>query len=867
MKQMRSLLFIPLLAGTVVPAGMANNQTLSFFCDRPRTIIANFGSTFYVSPEGDDGNSGLNWANAKLTLQAGVDTAAERLGSTVWVSNGIYGISAPVTVSNSVAVRGYGGASQTLVQRTGSAKHRIFSITNGIVEGLTIAKGDAPAANYNGLGVRIDYDGIVSNCVIIANGNGYNTEGGGVFLNGGGTVSHCLIATNYVSNYGAAGVYVLNKGTVEHCVIECNGTRGSRQGGGVALKGGGVLRNCLVRNNTHHNTHAYWPSAGGVYAGAGSVVENCTIVSNYCPAAGGLSVNGAACITNTIIAFNRGSAGSAMDVVINGTGAKFSRCVTPVLLPGGDNVSADPQFADWRAGDYRLFPGSPCIDAGVNAGWMTGEHDILGGPRVRDGTVEIGAVEFAEGALACNPVGTPSSGLASNWVAFTAGVAGTNLTSLTYKWDFENDGSFDAEGSDQAVVSHLYWPGRYSVRLEVTNGIGEKAVCVRTNLIHVAPLVVHASPAGTSMPEFPYNTWAKATPRIQDAIDAGLDGSLVLVTNGLYLAPAEIQLEKGITVRSVNGAANTIVKRSATSSTAYYRVFYLCHTNAVLEGVTICNGLNNSGAYNLYNGSGAGALIDWYGRVEGCIFTNNYISQNGYGAGVYLFGGGVVRNCVIAWNRVSNYGGGGATISGNGLIENCVISNNYVTGSGGGGGASLHGGGILRGCLITGNVHANNNPAYWPGPGGVLCYYAGGFIENCTIVSNSAPSVGGFGVRENNGKAYVRNTIMYGNLSTVYGAHNYTNATVATAYYTNCLAEPLISSGQGNRAGDPLFVNTNSSDYRVLKNSPARNAGVNQGWMADGVDLWGTPRIDRKLVDIGCYEVPYVEPGTLIMVK
>jgi|LSQX01.2.fsa_nt_gb hypothetical protein len=96
MKHMRSLLFIPLLAGTVVPAGMANNQTLSFSCDRPGTIIANFGSTFYVSPEGDDGNSGLNWANAKLTLQAGVDTAAERLGSTVWVSNGIYGITAPI---------------------------------------------------------------------------------------------------------------------------------------------------------------------------------------------------------------------------------------------------------------------------------------------------------------------------------------------------------------------------------------------------------------------------------------------------------------------------------------------------------------------------------------------------------------------------------------------------------------------------------------------------------------------------------------------------------------------------------------------------------------------------------------------------
>ena len=41
-----------------------------------------------------------------------------------------------------------------------------------------------------------------------------------------------------------------------------------------------------------------------------------------------------------------------------------------------------------------LAPTSPCIDAGINATWMLGAHDLDGGPRIRKGKagiVDLGA--------------------------------------------------------------------------------------------------------------------------------------------------------------------------------------------------------------------------------------------------------------------------------------------------------------------------------------------------------------------------------------------------------------------------------------------------------------------------------------------
>jgi hypothetical protein len=76
-------------------------------------------------------------------------------------------------------------------------------------------------------------------------------------------------------------------------------------------------------------------------------------------------------------------------------------------VPGPGNIDADPMFVDPNNGDYRLSPGSPCIDSGNNnaiAGLA--DTDFDGNPRFADdpatadmgcGTpavVDMGAYEF-----------------------------------------------------------------------------------------------------------------------------------------------------------------------------------------------------------------------------------------------------------------------------------------------------------------------------------------------------------------------------------------------------------------------------------------------------------------------------------------
>ena len=53
---------------------------------------------------------------------------------------------------------------------------------------------------------------------------------------------------------------------------------------------------------------------------------------------------------------------------------------------GAGNIDADPLFFDPMNGDYRLQPGSPCIDAGDNTLFPTRGNfvDLLGLPRFVD---------------------------------------------------------------------------------------------------------------------------------------------------------------------------------------------------------------------------------------------------------------------------------------------------------------------------------------------------------------------------------------------------------------------------------------------------------------------------------------------------
>ncbi len=834
-----------------VPAGMATSPTLSFTADQPFTLTAYFGANYYVTTNGSDAADGLTWETAKRNIQPAVDLASD--GDLVLVSNGVYSITSQIAVTKGVTVRSLNGADHTFIHR-GSGDYRLVLLkhADAVFDGFTLSKSTRGA-------VYIDAAGTLVNCVVSNNFSGNNTiSGGGVWLEKGGLVKNCRIINNTVKTSGGAGgsgggLYLNAGGLVDSCVISNNAVYdggGAGHGGGVYMAGGGRIRNCLITRNSHNL------NASGVYM-TGGVIESCTIVDNHCVAV--LGVGGLYCsngtILNSIIACNTHVNGIHNYVNAGTTWSYTSSCTTPAVA-GTGNTALDPQFRDRAAKDYRLLPG-PCVDAGANQGWMdSSANDLSGNPRIQNGTVDMGAYEYAAGALACSFEGTPQTAFMSNAVVFTAYADGTNTTGLYYQWSFDNGAGFDIEGPGRAVVTNLYWPGLYSVRLVVTNAVGEIATEVREDYVKVAPAIAYVSTNAASAQ--PFNTWVTAATNIQDAINAGMDGTLVLVSNGTYRITRQIELLDNIAVRSVNGAGRTEVRRLSGNT----RIFYTTRPEAVIDGFTIAAG-NLGGVY-----------LDTGGVVSNCIISGNVggLNMAFRGGGVYMNNNGLVRNCKIINNSLTYSGGnggygGGVYMTGGGTLDTCIISNNvasYGTGSSSrGGGVYMTGAGLIRNCLITKNSH--NYRA-----GGVYC--SGGVVENCTIVSNQVTTyvVGGEtiagivgGLECINGT--IRNTIIQFNRS-VSGLYNYLNSGTSWSY-NNCSTYPTNGlTGSGNIDGDPLFRNVARGNFTLTSGSPCINAGLYQSWMDEAFDLAGQSRILDKVVDIGAYE-GRLPGGTLTILR
>ncbi len=457
-------------------------------------------------------------------------------------------------------------------------------------------------------------------------------------------------------------------------------------------------------------------------------------------------------------------------------------------------------------------------------------------------------------------------------------------------------------------------------------------------------------------------SWLAPFLTISNAVAAGHAagaGSVVLVSNGLYLTTAEILITNALTVRSWNEGAldltNTVVQRAGPG---FHRLFLLQHPDALVEGFTITNGQITAG----YGGAGVyinqgGTLRDCI--VAGCVATNSTATEVG---GVMIYQTGLMANCVIDNNR--GYRAGGVYLSEGGMVSNCLVVNNTNTYNslvhGSGGGIRIVGGGTAICCTVTGNlaraygggIYINTGAVYncdvigntalvfgggiFMGPdsyvadcllqsnlneaarSGALFFYQGGLAENCRILDNRGNCGGGVnfyksgtlrdslicgniatnygggavivgGVLENctivsntrdsasatgGGGLYLDyrldwillvNNIIYGNISTIGSNYYHQTGTVTTGgyVYSNCCVAPLPVQQVDCLAEDPLFADPAAGNYRLQRDSPCVNSGLNQPWMAGDLELDNHHRLDRfnRLVDRGAYE--YVFPGTM----
>ena len=864
-------------------------------------------ATNYVSLLGSNTEPYSDWGSAATNIQTAIDYAATHAGyDTVMVSNGTYVLASQISLTNAITVRSLPGqVTDTIVNGNGAYRGFYVSNANAVVDGFTVTN---CSADYGG-GVRIAA-GVVQNCTITKSAAGGHS--GGIYGEGGavsncviegctmggsssgaggvsivaGAVRNCWIRGNRGGNYnwGHGGVYC-SGGIVENCTIVSNWMNSTLGVSGAYVGGTGILRNCLV--------YGHKADTASVFCD-GATLQNCTVSGNSASTAnntGGIQCSGNAVIDNTISYFNTSvTAGLENWRVASGTPAFSNCCTTPNVEAYGTNtVTGDPLFLNAAGGDYRMLGASPCVNSGTNRAWMTDATDLAGSNRVVGASVDRGAYEFDPGTLyACYTV-SPSAGLAPLTVVLTSVIDGSDTNGAYYRWDFENNGSWDAEGFAAGVVTNPFTAaGYYTPLLSVSNANGIIATYSNLNAILAAPAIMYVATNGTH--SSPFTNWVTAATNIQAAIDLGTHGTEVRVTQGVYRIGAQITVAKGITVVGVDGRANTIVDANGAC-----RCFYVTHTNAVLDGLTIRNGSGTAGG---------GVFLDRGGTVKNCLITNNTSSGNSGGVCLYL--GGLVTNCVIEKN--SGGSGGGVMCSG-GTVSHCTIADNTMSASHSGAGGVTLVAGAVRNCLIRGNLNGYFN---W-GEGGVYC--SGGIVENCTIVSNRMTSnlgeasgayVGGTGILRNclvyghshynatvicdgatvqnctvsgnsasaanytggiqcSGNAVIDNTISYFNTSLTAGSENWRVAS-GTPAFTNCCTTPTPAAyGPGHQTNDPRFANAATNDYRLMGGSPCLDGGVRRSWMTGAADLAGNPRVLGGNPDIGAYEAP--SRGTVFFLR
>jgi hypothetical protein len=451
----------------------------------------------FVSQSGDN-SDGSSWAKAYTSLPPALaKAAAER--KDVWVAAEDFVLTETANVGSHTGV--YGGfpirdtprfrdrdeAVRGTVLRGEGAEISAFTCS-GVwdvrINGFTLTGfAGSPVSCTNGShNVSIEHDifqdnhvngsggGIIVNhararvtdCVLLENTAG---SGGGIAMdNGELDVARCFFSGN-VAAYLAGGIGGYDSGlTVGQSVFKDN----------VAAVGGGIemhesdsavcVDNCVFSGNQSTDR-----------GGAAALFEydrlvkiaNCTMVGNTAGGPGGgiRFLNTTGSLLNCIFGANSPYAIAANDSSAN---IPVNNCL---FAPGQDtylmdgplafataegpqglnaqvgnahnNLDGDALFADAAALDFRMLPGSPCVDAGTLVG--APYVDFRGIVRPQGNGVDIGAYEGTGGAVAAGVAPeitqqpAPSSQAVEPGTNVAFAIAATGTRPLCYQW--EKDGA------------------------------------------------------------------------------------------------------------------------------------------------------------------------------------------------------------------------------------------------------------------------------------------------------------------------------------------------------------------------------------------------------------------------------------------
>jgi predicted outer membrane repeat protein len=222
-------------------------------------------STIYVNGSATGANNGSSWADAFVSLDAGL--AAAVAGDQVWVADGVYkpSTAAPnhtFSVLGGISLYGsFAGTETAISQRNIAANASVLSgdivgddIDNDFVTNRSDNSVHVVRARPGAAGSRVVIDGFTirnGSTLLGASDPAAMKRGAGLFVETAATVENCTFQQNYADSGSGlmAGGVASNGLLVKSCIFEGNGTFARGAGMYVLSVIGVQVLNCTFRDN------------------------------------------------------------------------------------------------------------------------------------------------------------------------------------------------------------------------------------------------------------------------------------------------------------------------------------------------------------------------------------------------------------------------------------------------------------------------------------------------------------------------------------------------------------------------------------------------------------------------------------------